>query len=363
MCSPLGELLAKARCEVEAIQAAWLEQLAEYHHSGEWATDGFASAGSAVGALCRMDAGVAHGHVHLARKLEQLPVVADALRAGDISVEHARTIATAFTRKRAAEMSPVEDALVGVALIERPGVLHGVVRRVTDAIDGDGGTKSEAELHDRRRYHASRSLDNLLNVNGLFDPESADIHEAAINAEMKRDLRPDDARTVAQRRADAVTNLFRQSLNHGDVGTAHGTRPHVTYVIHADEHPGATPELLDIIRSERRQNRGLSATTLERIMCDCDITRVVVAGKSEILDVGRATRTATAAQWKALVLRDGHCQAPGCTQPPSRCEAHHMRPYGSPHNGRTDLDNMKLYCWHHHDEEHKHDAQPRARDG
>ena len=105
MCSPLGELLVKARSEVEAIQAAWLEQLAEYHHSGEWATDGYASAGSALGALCRMDAGVAHGHVHLARKLEQLPVVADALRAGDISVEHARTIATSFTRKRAAEMS------------------------------------------------------------------------------------------------------------------------------------------------------------------------------------------------------------------------------------------------------------------
>ena len=63
-------------------------------------------------------------------------------------------------------------------------MLHDVVRRVTDAIDGDGGTKSEAELFDRRRYHASRSLDNLLNVNGLFDPESADIHEAAIAAEM-----------------------------------------------------------------------------------------------------------------------------------------------------------------------------------
>ena len=150
-------------------------------------------------------------------------------------------------------------------------------------------------------------------------------------------------------------------MNHGDVGTTHGTRPHVSYVVHADEHPGATPELLAIIRSERRQNAGLSATTLERIMCDCNITRIVMAGQSEILDVGRATRTATPAQWKALVIRDGHCQAPGCTQPPNRCEAHHVRHWTD--GGTSDLDNMKLYCWHHHHEGHKHDAQPRARDG
>ncbi len=239
-------------------------------------------------------------------------------------------------------------------------MLHGVVRRVTDAIDGDGGTKSEAELHDRRRYHASRSLDNLLNVNGLFDPESADIHETAITAEMQRDLKPDDPRTPTQRRADAVTNLFRQSLECGDVGTAHGARPHVTYVVHADEHPGATPELLDIIRSERRQNAGLSATTLERIMCDCDLTRVVMAGKSEILDVGRATRTATAAQWKALVLRDGHCQAPGCTRGPGSCQAHHIRHWTD--GGTSDLENLELLCWHHHRERHIEDTTTRARD-
>ena len=53
----------------------------------------------------------------------------------------------------------------------------------------------------------------------------------------------------------------------------------------------------------------------------CDISRVVVAGRSEVLDVGRATPTATPAQWKALVIRDQHCQHPGCERPPSHCQA------------------------------------------
>ena len=90
----------------------------------------------------------------------------------------------------------------------------------------------------RRRYHGSRSIDDMLNVNALYDPESADIHEKAIEAELERDQRADDERTPAQRRADAVTNLFRQSLNRGEVGTSHGAVPHVTYVVHIEPEQG-----------------------------------------------------------------------------------------------------------------------------
>lgn len=352
--------LAERRSELDALEAEWLEDVAEYHRSEEWRAESYASAASALGSACRMDTGVAHGHVNLARKLEKMPAVADAFRCGEISARHATVVANAFTPARAAKLSTVEELLAELGTKHTPKVLGVAVQRLTDAIDGDGGAASEEARHARRRYHGSRSLDNMLNVNALYDPESADIHEKAIDAELERDYRADDNRTIGQRRADAVTNLFRQSLDCGMIGTSRAVRPHITYVVHADEHSGATPELIDLIRSERQRSGHLSAATLERIMCDCDITRVVMAGTSEILDVGRATRTATAAQWKALVLRDGHCQAPGCNQPPERCQAHHLRPWGPPSYGRTDLDNLRLFCQHHHREEHKHGAQPRA---
>jgi hypothetical protein len=354
------DALKQRRSELDAAEAAWLDDLAEYHLSGDWRAEHYASAAAAIGSVCRMDSGVAHAHVNLARKLQKLPEIADAFRAGEISARHAAVVATAYTTARAAGLSGVEDRLVGVARIETPKVLGAVVRRVTDAIDGDGGTESEEARFARRRYHASRSLDDMLNTNGLFDPEAADIHEKAIAAEMKRDHRANDERTTSQRQADALTNLLRQSLEQGELGTEHTALPHVYYVVHADEHPGATPELIDLIRTDRHTNGHLSATTLERIMCDCNLTRIVMAGNSEVLDVGRSTRTATAAQWKALVIRDQHCQAPGCKQPPSRCQAHHKKHWGPPHYGRTDLDNLELLCWHHHREQHRHDAQARA---
>jgi hypothetical protein len=40
---------------------------------------------------------------------------------------------------------------------------------------------------------------------------------------------------------------------------------------------------------------------------------VITDGPSNILDVGWATRNVSNAQWNALVVRDEHCQEPGCT--------------------------------------------------
>jgi len=352
--------LAERRSELDALEAEWLEAVAEYDRSDDWRVEHFASAASALGAACRMDPGVARTYVHLARRLEQLPEVAAAFRCGEISARHATVIGSAFTHTRAAEMSMVEDRLVDVARMETPKVLSGVVQRLADSIDGDGGAESEEARFARRRYHGSRSLDDMLNVNALYDPESADIHEKAIAAEMDRDHRANDERTMSQRRADAVTNVFRHSLDRGDVGMSRGAVPHVTYVVHVDGGSTTNDALVDLMRTDREQAGHLSRTTLERIMCDCDITRVVMTGASEILDVGRATRTATAAQWKALVVRDRHCRAPGCRQPPERCQAHHRRHWGAPDYGPTDLENLELLCWFHHRERHKHDAPARA---
>jgi hypothetical protein len=77
-----------------------------------------------------------------------------------------------------------------------------------------------------------------------------------------------------------------------------------------------------------------------------------MAGESEVLDVGRATRTVSRAQWNALVARDAGCITPGCNAPPEHCEVHHRRRWGE--GGCTDLENLELKCWRHHRAEHGH---------
>jgi hypothetical protein len=48
----------------------------------------------------------------------------------------------------------------------------------------------------------------------------------------------------------------------------------------------------------------------------------------------------------ALYLRDAGCTFPGCSRPPSWCDAHHCRHWCD--GGPTDLTNMALLCPRHH---------------
>jgi hypothetical protein len=83
------------------------------------------------------------------------------------------------------------------------------------------------------------------------------------------------------------------------------------------------------------------------LACDAGIIPVVMRGRSEILDLGRATRTWTRAQRKAAKIRArGHCGAPKCQTPIERCELHHQDHWAR--GGRTDLNSGICLCTHHH---------------
>ena len=64
------------------------------------------------------------------------------------------------------------------------------------------------------------------------------------------------------------------------------------------------------------------------------------------LDVGRTQRTATAAQRRAVAVRDGGCIIPGCAVPAEACQVHHLQEWAD--GGSTDLANLASLCWAHH---------------
>lgn len=350
--------LATRRREVDADEAAFVQAVGEYERSGQWRADGYLNAAAALRERCHLDRGVAHGYVGLARKLETLTAVADAFGRGEISARHAHVIADAYTPARTAELDGMETEFVDAATKFAPKQLRVFVQHITDAIDNDGGAEHDDKLYDARKGFLSETLGGGYELNARLDPTGGKILETALDAEMRRDLQRDDTRTTRQRRADAIVALARLALERGELGESHNIRPHFTYVVHAGETPGVTTDDVARMRMECQTDGHVSAAMLELLMCDCTMSRVIVAGRSEILDVGRASRTVTAAQWKALVVRDGHCQAGGCDRPPSHCDAHHVDHWE--HGGSTDLDNLLMLCWHHHRQRHRHDAQARA---
>jgi len=96
----------------------------------------------------------------------------------------------------------------------------------------------------------------------------------------------------------------------------------------------------------------ITAEAARRIACDASVIPIVLGGKSEPLDVGRATRTIPTGIRRAVVARDIGCIHPGCTAPAAWCQAHHVKHWAD--GGPTSLNNLVLLCHQHHWIVHHH---------
>ena len=103
----------------------------------------------------------------------------------------------------------------------------------------------------------------------------------------------------------------------------------------------------------------IPASTLQRILCNSDLSVVFFGDNFTPLYETTAARAPTAAQRRALIARDGSCI--GCAAPPGECEAHHIIPWKR--GGKTRVDNLVLVCWSCHDRIHDHNWQVAVRDG
>jgi hypothetical protein len=79
------------------------------------------------------------------------------------------------------------------------------------------------------------------------------------------------------------------------------------------------------------------------------------------LNLGRAQRTVTTHQRRALIARDGGCVIPDCHAPGAWCDGHHVRWWSK--GGRTDLTNLALLCPRHHTDVHAGIWSLEMRDG
>ena len=92
----------------------------------------------------------------------------------------------------------------------------------------------------------------------------------------------------------------------------------------------------------------VSRTAALRLADQCELFTTVFDRAGAVLCAGRTRRLASPAQRRILAARDGGCCFPGCTRPPSWCEAHHVIPWLL--GGATDIDNLVLICGFHHRE-------------
>ena len=120
-----------------------------------------------------------------------------------------------------------------------------------------------------------------------------------------------------------------------------GERPHVTVTVAAEGLRG-DPKA----GAELDHTGPVGADVARRLACDASITRVVLSGRSEPLDVGRKTSVIPPAMRRAVIVRDRHRRFPGCDRPHAWCDAHHVLHWAE--GGATALNNLLLLCRRHH---------------
>jgi len=331
----------------ELLEAERLRRLAEIDRRRLFERDGHLSAAAWLVARFRMAWGSARDAVRLARGLEAMPATRRALEAGEVPLGGARALVAA--REIDAEaFARAEQSLVDAARAHSVGDLHRVIAYWHQAVEREHGGDGDERLRERRRLHISPSFLGMVRVDGDLDPETGETVltalRAVIDVETRSSDRRDDRRSPAQRRADALGEVCRQWLDGRDRPVVAGERPHMTITVSAGALQGQSAAELD-------HTGPVSPRVARRIACDSIITRLVLSGRSEPLDVGRRTPVVSPAIRRAVIARDRTCRFPGCDRPHSWCDAHHIVHWTD--GGETAVRNLLLLCRRHHRKVHE----------
>jgi hypothetical protein len=212
---------------------------------------------------------------------------------------------------------------------------------VRHALAPDAAAAAAEQAHERRRLSVSETFEGMTAVDGMLDPEGGALLRSAL-APLAAPAGPDDRRTPAQRRADALVELARRQLDGAALPIVGGERPHLTVIVGLD----TLQRRAQARAAETGWAGPVHGETARRIACDAAVTRVITDGRSQPLDVGRRTRTIPAAIRTALLVRDGGCVFPTCDKPPQWSDAHHLTHWAD--GGPTSLENLALLCRRHH---------------
>jgi hypothetical protein len=350
---------------------------------GLWALDAEATFPRWVARRLGLSVASARSRVRLARTLrDHLPATRDAVRAGEIGTEATAAIAVAATSQaRRDVLADRGHACNEAFLVEQArrlpvDDLRAVVRVWSCHADPDTDERGFREATEREHLTLSR-LPYGYRVDGQLTAEHGQQLSTAL-AGLTPVPAADDARSTAQRRAQALADLARTVIEHHPVGAGRVSRPRVSVLVDHATLAGLVERGLrragDAQGAADREGSGTGAArftpddlrtgaffadgthvprdVLDRLACDGELQRILFAPDGEVIDVGRTRRIFTGAARTAVVARDGRCAYPGCSAPPQIGEVHHVRHWVRD-GGHTEPRNGVLLCYHHHEVVHR----------
>lgn len=371
-----------------------------------WADEGFRSAPMWLGRELNCDPSRARRDASAARSLADLGEFADAFLAGDVSRAHVNAMLSYAFKNDARRESLPQFLPIFTALAREAGPreLTRALIAWADGVDPDGTEEDEQKAADREYLNLHQTGSSWL-LEGSFTSEHGATLALALHAALQLRFRAEDSdsepaadgdvvadgdaatedcygnpSTAAhdqllaasrQDRAQALLDVARVYLDGPGVPESGGLRPTVTVTVPLERlaHVGAyvpdpepaaacpggavLPFLGNVARLRLSNGPGefaVSAQYARMLSCDANVARLLIDPETMAMNLGRSVRTFSAAQRRALDIRDGGCVYPGCRKPPGWCHAHHIVHWAM--GGKSDLGNAALLCSTHHHEVH-----------
>jgi Domain of unknown function (DUF222) len=309
--------LRRVRAKLAAVEARLVARV-----DGErpWAVDGYLGTASWLAASDNTSLDEARGDVRLARRLRSMPATTAVLAAGDITLAHARRLATLNAPDTAAAFGEAEEFLVGQARSMRWADFTkacGYWLRHARHDDDPDPDKTD-------RDHRKVTLHDGLRGTGLLYGE----------------LTP----TAAQRRHDALVEMARRSAT----APADGKRPKPLLTVLVGE--DAFRHVLELADGTL-----ISPATAADLLDEAVIERILFDSPSRVLDLGHQ-RSFVGAARRAVEVVHRTCTGEGCHTRSDRCEIDNILPSAA--GGPTHPDNGRPQCRPHHRQHHRASTTP-----
>ena len=363
-----GELTAARLKELIAVSRSWEAKVAALQTDSARLIAQQESHGDGGASVLRDQAGKSKSQARrslgTAEVLDEMPGLRAAVDSGEVALANAERLADAAQRTAPEAVDSAAD-LLEMAKELSPDKFAREASAWTQRHQSDHGHGDWLQKRRQRYLKTWKRQDGMVRLDGLLDPETGTriCNRLQGTAEELRRQDQKTARTNSegsggsgggeglrswdQLRADALDLLTSGDADGPKTGGGSGGRPKAEIIAVADigvltgDNPAGRCEISGV--------GPVPPEVLQRIACDAQLTGLIFAdGKP--LHHGSTVRTATAAQWRMLIARDGGCV--GCGTPPEQCQAHHIVPYARLR--RTDIDNLVLVCWRCHHNIHDH---------
>ena len=326
--------MIRVRLTMDQFELYFSRLSAKFAKTEEYDEQGFDSPIAWIKANCHMSGGAAADRICAGEQLDRLDRSEAAVLAGEIGFAHFAHIAraSAAVGERLDESTLLRHACKESVAKFRETCIH-----ARHAADPEGVVEEEVLGVEMRELTLTDTDNGMVSASGTLDKVGGAALRTALEPLAKR-MGKDDRRGYPRRLADALVDLSMHALDNGKPSS----RPNLQITTALETLLG----LAGAPAAEMDFSLPISSKAVERLACDCSVTRILLGSDSTVIDVGRARRVVSGPQSKALRVRDKGCVWPGCDRPASWTSAHHMAHWI--HGGSTDISNLVLLCYRHH---------------